>query len=75
MLCLWEYTTYKICKRLLIPVRFGRQIIGSIFSYKLRYIVGFELVEKAISINSKTTIYRNLYKNNDPGERVWFNES
>ena len=34
---------------------------GSLFSYKLRYIVGFGLVEMAISTNPKPTIYRNLY--------------
>ena len=31
---------------------------GPVFSYKLRYIVGFGLVE---------TIYRNLYENTAPG--------
>ena len=39
---------------------------GSIFSYKLRYIVGFWLVEMAISTNQKPTIYRNLYENTGP---------
>ena len=39
-----------------------------VFSYKLRYIVGFWLVEIAISTNQKPTIYRNLYENTDlPG--------
>ena len=33
---------------------------GPVFSYKLRYIVGFRLVEMAISTNRKPTIYRNL---------------
>ena len=32
-----------------------------LFSYKLRYIVGFGLVEMAISTNPKPVIYRNLY--------------
>ena len=32
-----------------------------VFSYNLRYIVGFGLV------NPKPTIYRNLYENTDPG--------
>ena len=41
---------------------------GSIFSYNLRYIVGFGLVEMAISTNPKPTIYRNLYENTGPGE-------
>ena len=30
------------------------------------YIVGFWLVEMAISTNQKPTIYRNLYKNTGP---------
>ena len=34
-----------------------------VFSYKSRYIVGFWLVEMAISTNQKPTIYRNLYEN------------
>ena len=40
---------------------------GPVFSYKLRIIVGFWLVEMAISTNQKPTIYRNLYENTDPG--------
>ena len=40
---------------------------GPVFSYKLRYIVGFWLVEMAISTNQKSTIYRNLYENTGPG--------
>ena len=39
---------------------------GPVFSYKLRYIVGFWLVEMAISTNQELTIYRNLYENMDP---------
>ena len=39
---------------------------GAVFSYKLRYIVGFWLVEMAISTNQKPTIYRNLYENTGP---------
>ena len=39
---------------------------GPLFSYKLRYIVGFGLVEMSISTNPKPTIYRNLYENTDP---------
>ena len=42
-------------------------ISGSVFSYKLRYIVGFGLVEMAISTNPKPTIYRNLYENTGTG--------
>ena len=41
-------------------------ISGPIFSYKLRYIVGFRLVEMAISTNQKLTIYGNLYENMGP---------
>ena len=37
-----------------------------VFSYKLRYIVGFWLVEMAISTNQKPTIYRHLYENTAP---------
>ena len=40
---------------------------GPVFSYKLRYIVGFWLVEMAISTNQKPMIYRNLYDNTGPG--------
>ena len=36
---------------------------GPVFSYTLRYIVGFGLVEMVIS---KSTIYRNLYENTGP---------
>ena len=39
---------------------------AAVFSYKLRYIVGFWLVEIAISTNQKPTIYRNLYENTGP---------
>ena len=39
---------------------------GAVFSYKLRYIVGFWLVEMVISTNQKPTIYRNLYENTGP---------
>ena len=38
-----------------------------VFSYKLRYIVGFWLVETAVSTNQKPTMYRNLYVNTGPG--------
>ena len=41
-------------------------ISGGVYSYKLRYIVGFWLVEMAISTNQKPTIYRNLYENTGP---------
>ena len=39
---------------------------GPVFSYKWRHIVGFWLVEMAISTNQKPTIYRNLYENTGP---------
>ena len=39
---------------------------GHVFSYKLRYIVGFGLVEMAISTNPKPTIYRNVCENTAP---------
>ena len=42
-------------------------MVQPVFSYKLRYIVGFWLVEMAISTNPKPTIYRNLYENTDRG--------
>ena len=35
---------------------------------QLQYIVGFWLVEMAISTNQKPTIYRNLYENTGPVE-------
>ena len=40
---------------------------GPVLSYKLRYSVGFWLVEMVISTNQKPTIYRNLYENTEPG--------
>ena len=43
-------------------------LTGAVFSYKLRYIVGFWLVEMAISTNQKPKIYRNLYENTGPGK-------
>ena len=45
-----------------------RYSLGAVFSYKLRYIVGFWLVEMVISTNPKPTIYRNLYENTAPGD-------
>ena len=39
---------------------------GPVFSYKLRYIVGFWLVEMSISTNQNPTIYRTLYENTAP---------
>ena len=42
------------------------KVPGPVFSYKLLNIVGFWLVEMAISTNQKPTIYRNLYENTGP---------
>ena len=46
--------------------RLTKYVTGAVFSYKLRYIVGFWLVETAVSTNQKPTIYRNLYENTAP---------
>ena len=63
-LCLLGYWVVG-CWRVLIPFLKTSfiQASGPVFSYNLRYIVGFGLVEMAISTNSKPTIYRNLYEN------------
>ena len=50
--------------------RKGYSVTGPVFSYKLRHIVGFWLVEMAISTNQKPTIYRNLYENTGPEGHV-----
>ena len=42
-----------------IEVKQYIQLSGPTFSYKVRNIVGFRLVEMAISTASKPTIYRN----------------
>ena len=47
------------------------KVTGPVFSYKLRYIVGFWLVEMVISTNQNPTIYRNLYENTGPGTSLW----
>ena len=47
-----------------LSVIFGICATGSVFSYKLRYIAGFGLVEMTISTNPNPTIYCNLYDNN-----------
>ena len=41
----------------------------AVFSYKLRYIAGFGLVEMAISTDPKPAIYRNLYENTGTGKK------
>ena len=40
------------------------------YLYKLRYTVGFGLVEMTISTNPKSTVY-NLYENTDPALCQW----
>ena len=45
---------------------------GAVFLYKSRYILGFWLVETAISTNQKHMIYCNLDKNTDPDRSVSF---
>ena len=45
---------------------------GFVFSYKLRYIVGFWLVEMAIWTDQKPAIYRNSYENTHPGSNLNF---
>ena len=54
-----------------IPHKSSNMTPGAIFSYKLRYIVGFWLVEMAISTNQNPTIYRNLYENTAPDSDKW----
>ena len=64
------------CQPIIIPVtysvhvssvqgRSGRPCLshittGAVFAYQLRYIVGFGLVEMAISTNLEPTVYHNL---------------
>ena len=43
--------------------------VGFMLGQRGRAIVGFWLVEMAISTNQKPTIYRNLYENTGPDER------
>ena len=43
-----------------IPLARDFRFREPVFSYKLRYIVGFGLVEMAISTSPKPMIYRNL---------------
>ena len=56
----------KTCTSFLMFILIRCRTPGPIFSYKLRYIVGFWLVEMAISTNQEPTIYRNLYENTGP---------
>ena len=46
--------------------------INIVSSHKLGYIVGFGLVEMAISTNPKPTIYCHLYENTRPGAVCYF---
>ena len=41
---------------------------GPVFSYKLRDLAGFGLVEMVISTNTKPTIYRNVYEDTGPDQ-------
>ena len=46
--------------------------LWALFSYKLRYIASFGLVEMSISSNPKPTIYRNLCEMTGPDTRANF---
>ena len=55
------------------PLYMGpKRASGIVFSYKLRYIAGFWLVEMAISTYQKPTIYCILYDDTGPEARVHF---
>ena len=47
-------------------LRAGHYTPEPVFSYKLRYVARFGLVEIAISTNPKPAIYRSLYENTGP---------
>ena len=47
----------------------ARWMTGPVFSYKLRYIAGFGLVEMVITTNPKPAIYRILYKKKSPAQQ------
>ena len=54
---------------MVVVIEVSQRHLGTVLSYKLRYIVGFGLVEMAISTNPKPTINRK--ENTDwPGEEV-----
>ena len=59
---------YRIRTLFLVAIAHETWSGRAVFSYKLRYIVGFGLAEMAISTNPKPTIYRNLYENTGPGQ-------
>ena len=48
------------------PILLPKKESGPVFLPKLRYIVGFWLVETAVSTNQKPTMYRSLYENTGP---------
>ena len=52
-----------------VTAQIAERAPGPVFSYKLRYIVSFLLVEMAISTNKKPTIYHNLYDDTDPADK------
>ena len=60
-----SYAYFRFWKTVLLGRLTYEITSGPVFSCKLRYIVGFILVEMAISTNPKPTIYNNLYKNAD----------
>ena len=47
-------------------------IYGPVFSYMLRYIVGFGMVEMAISINRKPTVYRQFVASSGPAMVIYW---
>ena len=58
-----QHWFYGLCLPGYIPYLHIWKSTEPVFSYKLRYVVGFELDEMAISTNPKPTIFRNLYEN------------
>ena len=56
-------------------VRWVKGLWGPVFSYKLRYVAGFWLVEIAISTNQKPAIYRNVYQNTGPGRKGLYKQT
>ena len=57
------YVLFSYVQMLWAPNCVQSQTAGPVFSYKLRYIVGFGLIEMAISTDPRPTIYRSLYEN------------
>ena len=61
---IWWFSSDVFIQPLLHPGSQGLWMVPqwAVFSYKLRYIAGFGLVEMTIPTNPKPTIYRNLYE-------------